>query len=328
MTPGLKEHVLNNLERKLGIVTPESPGMDTMSCMHAARDRGIDFALLLGGNLYGANPDSSFAEEALGNIPFKTFISTTLNQGHFFGAEKEVVILPAAARDEENQATTQESMFNFVRMSDGGIHRLDGVRSEVEIVVDIASGVVGDDVIDFAAFKEHGEIRKAIAEVIPGFEKMENMDETREEFQIGGRTFHEPRFATPNGKARFKTVSIPPLKGNEGEFRMCSVRSEGQFNTIIYDDGDEFRGVDDRWVVLMNRADMDEMEIAEGVVVNLESGTGVMERVKAKAFDVKRKNVLTFFPEANVLIPPFVDDRSKTPSFKSNAVRITPCKVN
>ena len=48
-----------------------------------------------------------------------------------------------------------------------------------------------------------------------------------------------------------------------------------------------------------------------------------MEEVKVKAFDIPKGNVATFFPEANVLIPNLVDDQSKTPGFKSVAVRIT-----
>ena len=42
------------------------------------------------------------------------------------------------ARDEEPEPTTQESMFNFVRLSDGGVPRLDGPRSEVEIIAALA----------------------------------------------------------------------------------------------------------------------------------------------------------------------------------------------
>ena len=56
--------------------------MDTMAGMQAA-DRGdIDAAVLMGGNLYAANPDSRWAERALDRIGFKLSLTTTLNRGH------------------------------------------------------------------------------------------------------------------------------------------------------------------------------------------------------------------------------------------------------
>ena len=323
VTPALKNSVMEKLESELAVKMPELSGMDTMQCMKSAMNGKIDLAFIQGGNLYNANPDSQFAERALNNIPFKIFLTTTLNMTHLTATEGECVILPVAARDEEKQPTTQESMFNFVRMSDGGIVRLDNVRSEVDIIAEIAHSVLGDHPVNWLGFKEHSHIRDAIARTIPGFQKITVIDETKEEFQIGGRTFHEPQFATVNGKAKFSTVSIPDLKRNDGEFTLTSVRSEGQFNTIIYDEEDVFRGTNDRWVVMMNSDDMTSLGIKDNGHVNVENETGQMNEVKVKAFDVPNGNVAAFFPEANILIPNLVDDESKTPGFKSVAVRIT-----
>lgn len=155
MTPALKERVFKNIEKNFNITLPSQPGLDTMSSMEAAYKGDIDFAMMLGGNLYGSNPDQSFASTAVNNIAFKVYLNTTLNLGHCNGTGNEMVILPVAARDEEKQNTTQESMFNFVRLSDGGIVRLDNVRSEVDIISEIASKVLGDTPIDFRSFKDH-----------------------------------------------------------------------------------------------------------------------------------------------------------------------------
>ena len=326
VTPTLKKQILLNIEELLGIKYPQEQGMDTLSCLRASERGEIDFALLMGGNLYAATPDSNFAESALSNIPFKVFITTTLNESHLFGIKGDTVILPVAARDEEKQATTQESMFNFVRMSDGGPLRLDNVRSEVSIISDIASEILGNDKVDFSAFKEHHYIRNAISKVIPGFEKMENIDRTKEEFQIENRTYHQPEFATPDQKANFISVKIPKLKADRGQFRMSSVRSEGQFNTIVYEEADSFRNVNERWVVMMNEKDMQELNIIGNDKVNLENGTGLMSEVIVKCINISPGNVATFFPESNVLIPAIADERSKTPSFKSSFVTITPIR--
>ena len=71
------------------------------------------------------------------------YLNTTLNTGHAHGLAGETIILPVLARDEEPQPTTQESMFNYVRLSDGGPRRHEGPRSEVEITAQIAECVLG-----------------------------------------------------------------------------------------------------------------------------------------------------------------------------------------
>ncbi|MCD4681310.1 MAG: molybdopterin-dependent oxidoreductase, partial [Bacteroidales bacterium] len=186
VTPELKPEIFENIESHFGVQLPTTPGMDTLSCLKASIDGEIDFAFILGGNLYNASPDAGFTEKALNTIPFKIFFNTTLNHGHFYGVDHEVLILPVTARDEENQKTTQESMFNFVRLSDGGIVRLDNVRSEVEIISDIAQKVLGNSPIDFGKLKHHQNLRNAISQIVPGYEKMETMDNNNEEFHVSG----------------------------------------------------------------------------------------------------------------------------------------------
>ena len=70
------------------------------------------------------------------------YLNTTLNQGHFLGRGKTTLILPVLARDEEPEPTTQESMFSFVRLSEGGLSRYPGPKSEVKIIAEIAEKVL------------------------------------------------------------------------------------------------------------------------------------------------------------------------------------------
>lgn len=322
VTPSLKEKVFKKIEEVLNVKLPTTPGMDTMSSMKASHKGEIDVAFLLGGNLFCSNPDTKFAEKALNNIPFKLFVNTTLNQGHFNGVDKEVLILPVTARDEEKQRTTQESMFNYVRMSEGGIFRLDNVRSETDIISDIAQKVLPDSSIDFEGFKKHINLRKLIGQTIPGYEKLSDIDETKEEFQILNRTFHKPYFATPNQKANFNVCAIPSLEGKEGEFRMMTVRSEGQFNSIIYEEEDIYRGQSSRNVVLMNKDDIQSKGLQENDLVTLESSVGKMENIVVREFDLPPGNIMTYYPEANVLVPTKTDPRCHTPSYKLVWVKI------
>src|SRR5690606_1135297 len=112
--PVLARDVLRRMEEAFGITFPEEKGLDTMASLQLAASGGIDAAVLMGGNLWAATPDTAFATRAMAAIGFKLFLTTTLNQGHVHGlGEGQVMILPVTARDEEWEPTTQESMFNF-----------------------------------------------------------------------------------------------------------------------------------------------------------------------------------------------------------------------
>lgn len=318
VTPVLKDKVFEALEREFGVKLPTKPGADTFGCMEAAHQGKVRFAWCLGGNLFGSNPDSNYAAEAMSRIDTVIYLSTTLNTGHAWGTGKETIIFPVLARDEEPQPTTQESMFNYVRLSDGGIVRHRTIKSEVEVVATIARGVLGDHGgVDWASMQEHSNIRHAISRIIPGYERIGEIDKTKEEFQIAGRTFHQPRFATPSGKAKFHTHPIPDLMGDGNTLRLMTVRSEGQFNTVVYEEEDLYRGQERRDIILMNTDDMKARGLDENQPVLVRSDTGTYGPVLARAFDIRQGNALVYYPESNVLVPKSLDPRSKTPAFKA-----------
>jgi molybdopterin-dependent oxidoreductase alpha subunit len=322
--PILAEDVLHQLEQHMGVQLPRTKGMDTIACLTAAHEGKIDAALVMGGNLFSATPNSSWAQAALDNIGFKAYLTTTLNAGHFTGMEtSEALILPVTARDEEWQPTTQESMFNYVRLSDGGIDRLHNVKPEVEILCELGKRLIPLSTLDFQQFKQHDSIRAAIAATVPGLSELKDIAQTKQEFTIKNRLFDTPDFQTANGKAQFQTNALPaPVTSTEYPFLLASIRSEGQFNSIIYEESDSYRGTDTRWSVLMNKYDMEMMGIAAGDLINIRSPQGEMKAVKVFVFDVPRGNVMAYYPEANVLIATTHDPRSKTPAFKSVPVQI------
>jgi len=324
--PVLAADVFAAIENELGVRLPSSTGMDTMACLQAADQGNIDAALMMGGNLYGASPDADWSRRALDRIGFKLYLTTTLNQGHLYGIDQgEALILPVSARDEEWQATSQESMFNYVRLSDGGIDRLENVRPESHILCDLAQRLLKDCPFDFEAFKSHRHIRETIAATIPGMEQLAGIDVAKREFHVRGRLLHKPVFNTASGRARFITrprITTPIEDGFP--FSLMTVRSEGQFNTIIYEESDSYRDTDSRWAVLMGAADMDRLGLRRGDSVSLESRRGQMRGVRVYPFDLPAGNLMAYFPEANILTGTEVDPRSRTPGFKSIAVAVTP----
>jgi molybdopterin-dependent oxidoreductase alpha subunit len=322
--PILAEDVLIQLEQHTGAKLSRTAGMDTIACLTAAHEGKIDAALIMGGNLFAATPNSQWAQQALDNIPFKVYLTTTLNLGHVTGMEtSEAIILPVTARDEEWQPTTQESMFNYVRLSDGGIDRLHNVKPEVEILCELGKRLLPDCPLDFNQFKQHDSIRAAIAATIPGMSELKDIAQTKQEFTIKNRLFYTPEFKTKNGKAQFQTNPLPDaIASADYPFVLASIRSEGQFNSIIYEETDSYRGTDTRWSVLMNKEDITALGINAGDEVTLRSAQGEMKGVKVFAFDVPRGNLMAYYPEANILIATTHDPRSKTPAFKSVPVQV------
>ncbi|SMF20206.1 oxidoreductase alpha (molybdopterin) subunit [Alteromonadaceae bacterium Bs31] len=329
-TPQLKQAVEANLQQKLAHQLPQDAGLDTMACMEASARGEMDIAFMLGGNLLASNPDTRFAENALDQVSLKCYVNPTLNMSHVAGVEGEVLILPIKVRDEELQATSQESMFNFVRLSNGGINRFPQLESEVELIRKLGEALIPKEIFDFSVFASHQSIREFIAEVVPGFGKLQEIDDSREEFHIEGRTLHKPGFATESGRGKFVFHTLisrsqpAAWRNSQGqhEFLMSSVRSEGQFNSIIFDERDTYRGQNDRWVVLMHPEDMEYCGYKENATVDICTEVGEMKGLRVKPFDVRKGNILCYYPEANILIPKQADKRSYTPGFKSVAVRV------
>jgi molybdopterin-dependent oxidoreductase alpha subunit len=325
VTPALKTAVFERLQSHMGVTLPTWPGYDTMSCMMAADKGEMDLGVCLGGNLFAANPDSNFAQRAIAKMDTVVYLSTALNLGHIWGRAQNTIVLPVLARDEEDQSTTQESMFNYVRLSDGGEARHEGPRSEVGIVAALADQVLGTSgPIDWKELEQHRSIREAISHIVPGFEKLADIDANKHEFHIPGRVLHAPRFPTPSGKARFHVTPIPIHANGKDQLRLMTVRSEGQFNTVVYEDEDLYRGQDRRDVVLINPADMQRLGIRPDQPVSVRSEAGEMIGMLARPFDIREGNCMMYYPEANVLVPTRTDPRSRTPSFKSVLVTICP----
>ena len=319
-TPALKSGVLERVENELGDTLPKQKGLDTMACMNAS-DRGeMQAAVMLGGNLLASNPDTHFASQALSKVAFKCYINTTMNMSHVHGVDGEVIILPVRARDEEEQSTTQESMFNYVRLSDGGIQRFAQLRSEISLICSLGETLIPKSRLDFSMFKQHQRIREFVAKVIPGFDSLASIEASAEEFHIGGRIHHKPTFATKDGKLGFRLHALP-ARNNE-YLTLTTVRSEGQFNSIIYHEYDKYRGQTKRDVLMMNKHDMQKYGFKLDDRVSISTSTGRLDNLRVKAFDIREGNAMTYYPEANVLVPKKTDARSFTPAFKSVDVSI------
>jgi anaerobic selenocysteine-containing dehydrogenase len=182
----------------------------------------------------------------------------------------------------------------------------------------------GLQAINWQSMQDTGRIRDAIAAIVPGFEQIAEIDKNKQEFQVGGRTFHQANFPTYNGRANLHTHQLPAIQGTgERELRLMTIRSEGQFNTVVYEDYDLYRGVERRDVILLHPDDIRRLHVDASMTVAVHGPAGTLRNVRIHPFEeIRPGNAAMYYPEANVLVSRHLDPSSKTPAFKCVIVRL------
>ncbi|MEM0979497.1 MAG: molybdopterin dinucleotide binding domain-containing protein, partial [Cyanobacteria bacterium P01_H01_bin.58] len=307
------------------------PGYDARSLMTAADAGKVDTLLCLGGNFYAANPDLHQAKRALAQVDTIIYLATKPNLGHFHGlARQNTLIIPVYARFEDPHRTTVESGNNFVRLNEPGKTHLQkaDLVAEVDFLTELAHRLFGDSPIDWRKLQDTRYVRQLIAQTIPGYAAIGNIDETRQEFTIAGRIFTEPHFATPSGKAQMQLTPLPKLTlPPMSDFAMpastqgivvalITGRSYGQHNTVVYRTADRYRGMPHRYCILMHPDDVTEAGFANHQRVTVQGDADKLEDVEITCGAVRRGAALMFYPEANILMKANIDPRSQTPAYK------------
>ena len=334
----LREPMRLALEALLQRPLSRTPGFHARDLMEAA-DRGeVDALLCLGGNLFGANPDSTQARRALGQIDTIAYLATKPNQGHFHGlGARQTLLLPVFNRFETPHRTTVESGNNWVRFNEPGSSHLKqaNLTSEVGFLAELAHRIFGDEPIHWKRLQDPIYVRELIAQTVPGYEEMAGIDETNREFQVSGRIFPVPRFATLNGKAKLSPTPMPELTipdvdhfggladGERGfVLNLITARSNGQHNTVVYKAADRYRGMPHRQTLLVNPEDLQTFGFEAHDRVTVQGEAGSLEQIELIPGSIRQGCGLMFFPEANVLMRGVSDQTCGTPAFKRVPVLI------
>ena len=292
----------------------------------------------MGGNFAQASPDTAMTHAALRRCRLSVQVSTKLNRSHLVTGD-EALILPCLARTDRDvqaggrQFVTVENSMGVVHPSEGSLKPHTGtLRSEPAIVAGLGDALFGrDDVVPWLWLAEdYARVRDTIEQVVPGFERYDQRIRAEGSLVLPNPA-RERRFLTATGRARFTVHPVPRNDLAPGELLMMTVRSHDQFNTTIYGLDDRYRGIrGDRMVVFMHAADADAAGVT-GVTgderVALVSRYGGVERrvagFRVVPCDVPRGTAVTYFPEANPLVPiEHHAARSFTPASKSVVVRV------
>jgi molybdopterin-dependent oxidoreductase alpha subunit len=333
VTVHLREEIKQALCKLLGKPLSETPGYHTRDLIEAAEIGKIDTLFCLGGNLYAANPDLQQAKQALSQVETIFYVSTKPNLGHFHGLGKiQTLILPVFNRFENPHKTTTESGNNFVRLNDEGTSHLQphnsDLISEIELITEIAHLLHGENPINWRKLQDTVYVRELIAKTIPGYEKIGEIDQTKEEFIIEGRIFDEPKFQTANGKAQMFVTPLPQLSiPKKSDFGFAenqrgivlilgTGRSYGQHNTVVYRSEDKYRNMPHRHCIMMNSLDIQKAGFHPHQRVKVKGDGGELEDIEVICGAIREGVGFMFYPEANVLFKGKVDPQSGTPAYK------------
>ncbi|MEL6972419.1 MAG: FdhF/YdeP family oxidoreductase, partial [Bacteroidota bacterium] len=331
-----KPAFLDSLAKNFGIQPPREHGYATVPAIQAMHAGKAKVFFALGGNFLSASPDTAYTAAALQNCQLTAHVSTKLNRSHLVTG-KRALILPCLGRTEQD-VQDQGEQFVTVENSMGIVHRSKGILppasqqllSEPDIIGRLATAVLGpQQPVDWMAWVgNYDHVRDAIAQTIPAFA---GYNEQVREKDGGFYLPNGPRdgqFPTPDGKAHFTVNAVPNQELAADEYLLMTVRSHDQYNTTIYGLDDRYRGIkNERRVVFMNPEDMAERGWKARQQVQLINEHGGERRV-AEAFllvpyDIPKRCLGAYFPEANVLVP--IDsyaEHSITPASKRIVVKL------
>jgi len=290
--------------------------------------------IAMGGNFLSATPDTSYTAEALRNCMLTVHVSTKLNRSHLVTG-KRALILPSLGRSDEDiqvsgrQFVSVENSMGVVHSSTGKLKPLSKeLLSEPAIIAGIAKATLKQNHVDWSAMvDDYDRIRDHIEAVIPGFEDYNKRVRQPSGFYLPNNA-RNGSFEPIGGRAKFTINELPDNALKSGELLMSTVRTHDQFNTTIYGMNDRYRGIfNERRVVLMNAQDISNQRLNKGDVVDLISNYKNVERRAPRflviPYSVPQGCAITYFPEANILIPiDSVAHKSNTPTSKLVKIKL------
>ncbi len=339
-TMGIIERPSEAFSKSLGehfnFEPPKDHGYDAVNAIEAMYNEKAKVFFGMGGNFFSASPDSNYVAKALRNCDLTVHVSTKLNRSHLVHG-KTALILPCIGRTESDVQKSGDQ-FVSVENSMGIVHKSKGTRkpasenllSEIAIVCRLGEALGFSDIDWKSKMENYDLIRDDIAAVIPGFEHYNARVREENGFELP----NGPRvgvFTTPSKKAHFTVHDIPKNTLKEDQFLLSTVRSHDQYNTTIYSDNDRYRGIKNgRRVAMMNPKDMGALGLNAGDLIDIESKYDDVirraENFSVVPYEVPRKSIFSYFPEANILIPIHLKaEKSNTPA--SKCVRVSVQKV-
>ena len=290
-----------------GFDVPAWRGLNAVEMIDAAHAGEIDWFYQSGGNFLETLPEPDYVREAVERIPVRVHQDIVLSPQMMVEPRELVVLLPAQTRYEQRGGGTETSTERRILFSpEIPGRRIGEAKPEWEIPMLIAERAKPEQA-RLIHFGDAQAIRDEIAHAVPDYDGIQRLKQAGDQVQWGGTRLCEaceadgrvtPRFATPDGRAKFSLIEIEMPTAN-GKLRLSTRRGK-QFNSIVHQDRDPLNGArrDD---VLMNAEDAQRLSLKDGDAVLLRSAAGEMHG-RCLIAPIAAGNVQVHWPEGNVLI--------------------------
>jgi molybdopterin-dependent oxidoreductase alpha subunit len=299
-----------------GFLVPDAPGLSAPEMVEAAGRGELDVLWMSGGNFLDVLPDPPAVEAALSRVPLRVHQDVVLTSQMLVDGE-DVVLLPVATRYEQEGGGTETTTERRIVFSPEIPRRVGEARSEWRLYADVVSRV-RPDLRPFFSWPTNRDLRAEIARVVPYYAGIEDLADTGDAVQWGGRHLCAGgEFPTPSGRGRFSALTPPAAAVPDGAF-VLSTRRGKQFNSMVHGTVDPLTGAG-RDAVMMDPVDAEAMGVGAGDRVVLRSPTGSYEGT-VTLVRLPARTLQVHWPEGNVLIAGGPDRReplSKVPDYNA-----------
>jgi molybdopterin-dependent oxidoreductase alpha subunit len=297
-----------------GFDVPLERGLNAVEMIEAAHEGRLDWFYVSGGNFLETLPEPDYVREAIERVPTRIHQDIVLSPQMFVEPNDLVLLLPAQTRYEQRGGGTETSTERRILFSpEIPGRRIGESKAEWEIPMLIAERAKPESA-HLIHFNDAQDIRDEIARAAPAYDGIQHLRKTGDQTQWGGQRLCEaldtngkiiPKFATPDGRARFSSIEIK-APTNNGKLRLSTRRGK-QFNSIVHRDRDPLNGArrDD---ILMNEADAQRLGLQDGDRVLVRSEVGEL-RGRCRVAPIAVGNVQAHWPEGNALIKRGVADQ-------------------
>jgi molybdopterin-dependent oxidoreductase alpha subunit len=320
------------LSKLYGFPIPEWPGMTAPEMVEACHRGALDLLYCLGGNFLRTLPEPDYVRQSLANVPLRVHQDIILTDQMFIPAKDEVILLPAKTRYEQDDGGIETSTERRIMFSPEIPRQVGEARAEWKILRDIAATTYPER-SQLLGCETGWKMREEIARVVPFYDGIQNLRAIGDAIQYGGpHLCANFKFATPDGKAHFRSVPLPqngmhekvasggavgaPLRqeryggqaprptqnghSNGSTLFKVSTRRGKQFNSLIYAEIDPLNGAP-RDAVLMNPEDAADLHLIQNDRVALTNDLG---RYEGRVFlaPIARGNLQIHWPEGNIII--------------------------
>ena len=281
-----------------GFEVPAEPGLTAPEMVEAAERGELDVLWASGGNFLDVLPDPRRVEAGLARVPLRVHQDVVVSSQMLVDGD-DVILLPVATRYEQEGGGTSTTTERRVAFSPEIPRQVGEARSEWRLFADVANRVRPELRPRFS-WPTNRDLRAEIAHVVPDYAGIEDLADTGDAVQWGGRHLCAGgAFPTPSGRGRFTPLVPRPTELPEGAFTVATRRGK-QFNSMVHAEVDPLTGAG-RDAVFIDPADAAALGVSQGDRVRLVSAVGTMDATVHLA-RLPHRSLQVMWPEGNVLV--------------------------